>query len=221
MEISQTSKLFKVSLDGKVCFESTKISLPLGYSLGINAASASDPDSFEVFKFVVTTETHTPEIHGGTAEPAVAAADPHAQAYMGKSQHIDTPPPKQEEAPAYKDIPEVDAAKIAANAQFADLHNRLQGLTRHLTTTSRDLVHYQNLAAERHNTILDLLHKLESQIAPIPALQGNLNRFENMERKMDLVSADVKQTKSDLHNALDQHVAGLRSEVRDTHSTLR
>lgn len=218
LEITQSPKNFKVTLDGKLCFESSKISLPLGYSLGINAASASEPDSFEVFKFVVTTDSHTPEIHGGTAPPPVK--EEH-QAYLGKTeQPTKKADEKREEATGWTDMPEVDPEKITTASQFADLHNRLQGLTRHLLTTSRDLVHYQNLAAERHNTILDLLHKMESQVAPIPALQGNLNRFESMERKMDQVSADVKQTKSDLHQALDQHVAGLRSEVRDTHYTL-
>jgi hypothetical protein len=51
-----------VSVDGTLCFESDKIKLPLGYNFGITAASAENPDSFEIMQFVTTTEQHTPDI---------------------------------------------------------------------------------------------------------------------------------------------------------------
>lgn len=230
LAITQSATNFKVTIGGKLCFESPKIKLPLGYSLGVSAASASDPDSFEIFKFVTTTEKHHPEIHGIPDPPAAnPEKDEHYPSFIShnekKGDEIKKAPngsgaQQQFEDQKWNDLPETEASKVDVGAQFADLHNRIQGLTRHLITTSRDLVHYQNLAAERHNVILDLLHKLEQTVAPIPALQGNLGRFENMERKMDAIAGDVKQTKSDLHNALDQHVTGLRNEVRATHSNV-
>jgi hypothetical protein len=49
--IKQHDSGFRVDVDGKLCFESSKIRLPLGYNFGITAASAENPDSFEIFKF--------------------------------------------------------------------------------------------------------------------------------------------------------------------------
>jgi mannose-binding lectin 1 len=222
LQIQQTSNNFKVTLDDVVCFASGEVKVPLGYSLGISAASSSEPDSFEVFKFVVTTESHTPEIHGGSkdAHRKPEQDEIHAPSFLsqGHPQHPDSQ--KREENEKWDDLPEVDASKIALNNQFADLHNRLQGVTKHLLTTSRDLVHYQNLAASRHQTILDLLHTLETATAGIHQLQDKLSRFEHVERKVDQIAQDVRATKSDLHNALDQHISGLRLEVRDTHHSV-
>jgi len=223
--IQQTEDNFKVSLDNKICFQSSSIRLPIGYSLGISAASASEPDSFEVFKFVTYTEKLHPEVHGipdpPTPPPEEGEHYPsfisHKTQKSAKDEHV---PEHEFVEQTWNDMPDQDASKIEMTAQFADLHNRLQGLTRHLITTSRDLVHYQNLAAERHNLILDLLHKLESSTAPIPGIQGAMTRYENMERKMDSIAADVRQTKTDLHSSLEQHVSGLRHEVRANHGSM-
>jgi mannose-binding lectin 1 len=224
--IEQTENNFKVSLDNKICFQSPSIKLPIGYSLGISAASASEPDSFEVFKFVTYTEKLHPEVHGIPDPPKPPPEE--GEHYPTFISHNDNKKSARDEhvnehefsEQKWNDMPEQEASKIDNAAQFADLHNRLQGLTRHLITTSRDLVHYQNLAAERHNLILDLLHKLESNTAPIPGIQGAMGRYENMERKMDSIAADVRQTKADIHSSLEQHVSGLRHEVRANHGSM-
>jgi mannose-binding lectin 1 len=57
--LQQSASSFRVNLDGTLYFESNKIKLPLGYNFGITAASAENPDTFEVFKLVNTTENHT------------------------------------------------------------------------------------------------------------------------------------------------------------------
>ena len=53
----------------------------------------------------------------------------------------------------------------------------------------------------------------------IVRMDNTLDRIERLAKKIEEVQADVRQTKSDLHNALDRHVAGLRGEVRSTHSS--
>jgi mannose-binding lectin 1 len=122
--------------------------------------------------------------------------------------------------PSWQDPPEVPAAQVSQNEQFADLHNRLQAMMKYINSLTRDVTHFHNLAAARHETILELLKKLESSTGAMSNIPASLQKLDNMERKLDDVTRDVKQTKSDLHNALDQHVAGLKSEVRSTHSTL-
>lgn len=54
IKIEQSRSLFQVTVDGKVCFETPKVSLPEGNVFGITAATPDNPDSFEIFKFVVS-----------------------------------------------------------------------------------------------------------------------------------------------------------------------
>ncbi|RAL60543.1 hypothetical protein DID88_009739 [Monilinia fructigena] len=132
IHIRQTTDNFKVEVDGALCFQSNKIKLPLGYVFGVTAASAENPDSFEIFKFVVTTDSHTPDNqvqnHAGQNQQQFQAANnpppnqqQNHQQNQGQDQRLDIPG----ETPAsdYK----------SSDAQFADLHNRLQAMMKHIT----------------------------------------------------------------------------------------
>ncbi|EEA29043.1 hypothetical protein TMatcc_002593 [Talaromyces marneffei ATCC 18224] len=54
IKIEQSSSLFQVTVDDKVCFQTPKVILPAGNVFGVTAATPDNPDSFELFKFVVT-----------------------------------------------------------------------------------------------------------------------------------------------------------------------
>lgn len=203
-----------MEVDGKACFDSAQIKLPLGYSFGVTAASAETPDSFEVFKFVVTTESHTPDV----TDPNQAAANNYgeAQAPIGGAPSQDQ---KQTRRPAFNgppitDIPEVLASTVKDQAaQFADLHDRLQALTQHVNSLHSEIGDSRVNTNSRFDGLAADISRLESQFT-------KLDTIADLNRKLDSIQADVRQTKSDLHNALDQHVAGLRNEVRGTHATL-
>jgi len=64
IKFRQTQDNFRVEIDGRLCFESNKISIPPGYSFGITAASADVADSHEVFKMVVMTENLAATVEG-------------------------------------------------------------------------------------------------------------------------------------------------------------
>ena len=49
---------------------------------------------------------------------------------------------------------------------------------------------------------------------------NKLDSLSTIDKKLNEIQADVRQTKADLHNALDRQVAGLKSVVRDTHRTM-
>lgn len=208
--LKQSSDSFRVDVDGNLCFESKKIKLPLGYNFGITAASAENPDSFEIFKFVTTTESHTPDI-----------TDPNQgvqNAGMGSAQNQGSgsgSSPVQNQAapgyiPAFNDPPEAPASQYrSSNEQFADLHNRLQVMMKHMNAVHRQQDTYQQQAVNRYEDLMGHIARMEN----------TLERIEKLGKKVDEVQADVRQTKSDLHNALDKHVAGLRGEVRSTHSS--
>ncbi|PCD35825.1 hypothetical protein AU210_008383 [Fusarium oxysporum f. sp. radicis-cucumerinum] len=56
VKLRQTARTFRVELDGNLCFESDKFSIPTGYQFGVTAATPDNPDSFEVFKMVVMAD---------------------------------------------------------------------------------------------------------------------------------------------------------------------
>ncbi|KAF4624879.1 hypothetical protein G7Y89_g13291 [Cudoniella acicularis] len=211
---------FRVEVDNKLCFESSKIKLPLGNYFGITAASAEIADSFEVFKFVTTTDSHTPDVVGHSQQeyiPEVHGQPPaHEETQQNQDQH--SKPPQNQEGqkdtgtiPAYSDADNTPASKYQSSAeQFADLHNRLQLMMKHISTMNRDIQEYQNLQNERHNAIMTRLHSIE---ASVKIQEGTPSIMRD-------IQSDVRQTKADLHNALDQHVAGLKTAVRDSHHSV-
>jgi mannose-binding lectin 1 len=201
--VRQSKDNFRVEVDGNLCFESPKVRLPTGYQLGVTAASAENPDSFEVFKVVVTTESSTPDDAAAVGSNSAAdgsTADPKAPINRAADGSI----------PSFTDPADEPASAIPADAQFADLHNRLQAMMKHISALNRDVVTSQAQAMERANVLQSRLDKATDQ----------LNSLAAMDRKMGEIAADVRQTKADLHSSLDRHVAGLKSVVADTHRTV-
>ncbi|KAL3419148.1 lectin family integral membrane [Phlyctema vagabunda] len=224
IHIRHVGNIFRVEIDGKTCFESSKIKLPLGYHFGVSAASAENPDSFEIYEFVTTTEEHTPEHHD--VEVPGHLSDDESKSHESLPSHQETHGSNQEavnqghqggDLPSFSDPPEVPASAISTDAQFADLHNRLQAMMKHITFLSRDLLNYQETQNKKSAELSNQLTQLSSSLNRLDGLQGNL---QGIEKKIEYISSDVKQTKSDLHNALDQHVAGLKTAVGTHHENL-
>jgi mannose-binding lectin 1 len=197
--VRQSADNFRVDVDGHLCFESPKVRLPTGYQLGVTAASAENADSFEVFKFVVTTESMTPD---GSSSNSNAKKDaPVNNAAPGS-------------IPAFSE-PSTDepASSIPENAQFTDLHNRLQAMMRHISALNRDVSSTQDKTLKQYNSLDEKISRLESAL-------DKLDSIATIAQKLGQIQADVRQTKADLHNALDREVAGLKSVVTDTHLTM-
>ncbi|TAQ83422.1 hypothetical protein B7494_g8257 [Chlorociboria aeruginascens] len=214
LSIRQTKDSFRVDIDGKQCFESSKIKLPLGYNFGITAASAEIPDSFEVFSFVVATESHTPDAQQQNQQNQQAFGSTPQDQNLVQNQNQNQ---QTGDIPSFSDPPEVPASEIRnSDAQFADLHNRLQAMTKHINSINREIASWQQRSNARSDKFENLLNGVSSSLNSL----SKLNALENMERKMDTISNDMRQMKSDLHQALDRHVAGIKGEVRATHSTL-
>lgn len=162
-----------------------------------------------MFKFVTTTETHTPDYvdqsNIGRIPENIEATLPINQQQERQTQN------QGGDIPAFGDPPEEPASKYHSSAeQFADLHNRLQSMNKHIGAIARDQAVYSQQAISKYDD-------LNTRIARIEA---NFDKLKALSDKLDNIQADVRQTKADLHNALDKHVAGLRGEVRNTHSVL-
>ncbi|TVY20334.1 VIP36-like protein [Lachnellula arida] len=200
--VRQSPDSFSVDVDGRRCFDSPKIKIPLGYYFGISAASAENPDSFEVFRFVATTDSHTPDVAGQPGEQFAAAPGNQAQAQQPIGNTQDPQRDIPEEAPASK--------YTSSEAQFADLHNRLQAMMRAFSLQTQAFQTYQQQSNSRHETLLQR----------ITAIEASAKQQEGTGKVLKDIQSDVRQTKADLHNALDRHVAGLKSAVREGHTSV-
>jgi mannose-binding lectin 1 len=217
--IKQFTHGFQVSVDGSLCFESPKIRLPLGYSFGVSAASAENPDSFEIFQFVTTTESHTPDGVGAQEHQYVAGETQIEHSESTQRQKVEGQAEGQAERvgdiPAYSDPPEEPAEKFTSSAeQFADLHNRLQIMMKHISTAHRDHNHFESDTNAHYRDTIMRLEALTNSLQSVKATQHSL------ETKLEEISQDTKRMKGELHTALERHVAGLRTEVRGTKETV-
>jgi mannose-binding lectin 1 len=182
----------------------------------VTAASAENADSFELFKLVTTTENMTPDAEkqgfGGLKKPDSESGEnkkgpiPVAKkAWGGSSSSGET---SSGDGPA--DEP---ASSVPESAQFADLHNRLQAMMKHISALNRELSAQQKSTQTRYNTLEEKVSRLEQAL-------NKLDTLAVIDKKLAEVQADVRQTKADLHNALDKQVTGLKNVLRDGHKTM-
>ncbi|CZT07486.1 related to EMP47 Golgi membrane protein [Rhynchosporium graminicola] len=208
--IQQSSTGFKVTVDGNNCFSSDKVNLPLGNYFGITAASADNPDSFEVFKFVTTTESHTPDGQASGQQQG-SGSNTQAQSEAKQSKNVPVKHQRGGSVPLFSDIPDEAPSKYTSSSeQFADLHNRLQNMMKQISAATRDATHF---STENQK----LTHQLSETLARI---EGSVAELHSFRERLDEIQADVRSTKGDLHTQLDKHVADVKYEVRDTHTSL-
>lgn len=181
IQIRQDTHHFEVVIDHRQCFftdkvcskefyshmslKGSQVRLPSDYSFGISAATAETPDSFEAFKFTLTTLPSTPQQDNqaqqaptGTALPTLA----DALASSFKSQ----------------------------DSQFEDLHNRLQVLAHAMDALYREITklakesegrHQQlvqnSLVTEKLNAMDQKIQTIESIVREYPGQFANLQRI--------------------------------------------
>ncbi|QIW98926.1 hypothetical protein AMS68_004444 [Peltaster fructicola] len=186
-----------VHVDDKLCFSSEQITIPSNYRFGITAVTAENPDIIEVFKFTAL---------GG----AIYGADGQQQQREQRTEqhHSQGSLPNAPEA-----LPDRSADEINSNdAQFADLHNRLQSL--------------QHQLAEIHTQFGVLSSKLDEKTGDITRRLPNIpdhavndlnTRVINIERialqiQRDVEGRDYKQHFSELNEAMANVRGGLSPE---------
>ncbi len=239
IKFQQTESTFKVEVDGHLCFESDSISIPSGYTLGISAASADNPDSFEVFKLVVMTDdlasSEHPQSSKESTPPPKINAQPPKDETQAKDQSepakVDRQPVKftrsgmfpdqagsAPDTPYEKDLEDEEASKITSSkAQFADLHNRLQSVNHHLATIFGMVAQSSTVGEQRHQEI-------SVQVGEIKGLMTKLDRFLSLEDKIDQLEREMKSLHADLKSTVSHsqqsvvgqvagHLAGHRDDL--------
>lgn len=224
IKFRQTADNFKVEIDGQLCFESKKISIPAGYKLGITAASADNPDSFEIFKMVVMTENVDPSqdqphqkvlasqdqqqdggLFGQAQDPPPAAAAGGAGSGRGSGRW---------DSSFEDDIADADAGGITGSKeQFADLHSRLQSVNHHLSTIFNKMAAQDSVGEKRHAEVATQLGDLKTVLA-------RLNKLDELEKKISGLEGEVRKLKGDVTQKVQSSEKSIKGFVTDTHATL-
>lgn len=206
----------RVDIDDHTCFASEKINLPPGYYFGVTAATADNPDSFEVNKFAVATTTsitrEEPPLKTKNERPAIEKLDK----FPGS--------PEQ--------LPDTDAGTINnQNEQFADLHNRLQGMTHQIANMFAEFDALARTMGDRHNELMAGIAASSSSSSSSAASPNTNNndaaisalgrRLENIERVVQTIQKDVegrdyREHLTNLQQAVDGVRGGLTDHLPDT-----
>lgn len=200
----------KVSIDDRECFSSDKISLPAGYYFGLTAATPDEPDSFEINKVLITTGK------SNSYENTMKGGAPPRQSVLQRLERF----PGSPEA-----VPDSAADEVKGQeAQFADLHNRLQGLTHQVSNIFGEFEVLGRNSEERHNQILrgnqvlkSVEDKLDELSRRLGAVESISRRLESMERNLEQVKKDVEGKDYREHlNQLNQAIENVRGGITDS-----
>ncbi|KAJ5873943.1 uncharacterized protein N7529_002373 [Penicillium soppii] len=185
VKLKHTNSIFEVTIDDKPCFSTNKVALPAGNTFGITAATPENPDSFEVFKFILesaTTQGSTIPSNQGNTQPIV---------------NQNQVPPKAQVPPA---APASEGTMIGLAAQFVDLSGRLQLTNKATNTILQDIKSQAQKADARHAELLQMLitkdqyNALESRLARMEQLIANIQR--------DVGDRDYSSRFNQLHDTL-------------------
>ncbi|KAJ5709793.1 hypothetical protein N7493_010084 [Penicillium malachiteum] len=160
VKLKHTSSFFEVTVDDKVCFSTDKVVLPSGNTFGLTAATPENPDSFEVFKFVLESAS------GQT----VAQGNPYQQQQQQQVVNRDAPPAPQ--AGSDKDY----------STQFFDLNNRIQSQSKATNAILQEIkaqaIKSEDRQAEAHRILAsrDQVSSLEARLQRIESMLQNIQR---------------------------------------------
>ncbi|KAJ5947314.1 hypothetical protein N7466_000329 [Penicillium verhagenii] len=161
VKLKHTSSFFEVTVDDKVCFSTDKVNLPSGNTFGITAATPENPDSFEIFKFVLESAT------GQTIPQGIPQQDQQQQQPIVNQQI-----PQAAQGGSDKDY----------STQFFDLNNRIQLQSKATNSIVQDLRSQASKSDSRHDEILrntaskDQLNALDARLQRIETLLQSIQR---------------------------------------------
>ncbi|KDN70876.1 putative legume-like lectin family protein [Colletotrichum sublineola] len=212
IKLRQTDHAFKVEIDGRLCFETDKVKIPLGYTFGITAASADNPDSFEIFKMVVMSDSlHSPD--NGQQQA-------HEQKSNQGASNSKNPRSGNADPVDLEEIPDASADTITSSReQFADLHNRLQSVYHQIGTVFRSIHDSNQHAEHRHEETSQILDLLRQEIRKFEKINDLDSRISGLEREVRAMRTDLnlqmKNTEHALKNFIGDHHSSLTSHIAE------
>ncbi|QUC22043.1 uncharacterized protein UV8b_06284 [Ustilaginoidea virens] len=194
IKLSQTLSTFKVEVDGHLCFETTKVSLPPGYYFGLTAATPDHPDSFEIFKFVVTSDSI---VSGSGSGNGNGNGNQPIQEYRSRPQQPDSSNPGQQ-APNDNDfakpIPDQSADIFkTSKEQFQDLHNRLQVVAHQVSAVYAAVSKHHQMDEQRNDEMKKAIDSLRHDLAALRQISDISSKVRELEGEMRSMHQDMRQ----------------------------
>ncbi|KAJ5558422.1 hypothetical protein N7535_008633 [Penicillium sp. DV-2018c] len=193
VKLKHTSSIFEVIIDDKLCFSTDKVALPAGNTFGITAATPENPDSFEIFKFILESATGQGSTIPSYQQP-ILNSDP-----IQNAQPVNN---------IRSDGKMVSAEGFAA--QFADLSGRLQLSNKATNNIIQKLETQLQKAEQRHGELLQKIMAQERQ-------QGSLNA--QFSSKLDRIEQLLQVVQRDLESK-DGRFSQLQETLRSSHLSL-
>lgn len=226
--MSQEGGGLVVQIDGKNCFHTESVRLPQGYHFGISATTGEqNPDTFELYKMVVS---------GGHEHWNHAHVEDSSNPNLDNQQQQGTTSQQYHHYDAFAGIPEAIPDRTASEfrsqeEQFADLHNRLQGLSHQMGNLfmefkslgeNVDKKHAEVLA--RHGEVIHGVNNMQGskETGLPPAVVGQLDelvrRVSWLEENIGVIRRDVegkdyKLILEQLKEAVGQIHGGLNEQL--------
>ncbi|RDA90435.1 hypothetical protein CP533_5240 [Ophiocordyceps camponoti-saundersi (nom. inval.)] len=211
----QTAHAMRVEVDGRLCFETDKASLPSGNFLGITAATPDTPDSFELFSMIVTsdsTETNHQQQQQHHQQHQQQQHQQHQQQQQQHNQGQQKQPPPNPPPSAHKLADEPADHFTTSAAQFRDLHNRLQALTHQLSTLSSELATYHQDNNQRGDQVNKLLDALRSRL---PAGSDLIARVKDLEKEVRGMRNDINKKFSSHHDSFQDYLSDHHASITE------
>ena len=170
--------------------------MPQYYNFGITAASAENPDSFELYKFLLFTSGSI------TREEPRRAQNPY-----GEQPNINVNIP-----------PDTPAPSVDQTVQFQDLHNRLQTLAHSIDSLYNEVRVLADKSEGRHQELSrniispDRLDAIDIRLHGIETIvRGYQGQFSGLE-------SSLKDTHSSLAESLPKHMGDRTCFTQSSHS---
>lgn len=179
-----------VMIDDQACFSTPKVALPTDYGFGVTAASSDPPDSFEIYKLVVSD----PGYKTFKKAPGSETQQPIAR---GSSQQ----------------------SSASLQPQFDDLHSRIQALSKSVDSLSAD-IQLSRQKQEEILTLLrssNLQGAIDSKLNNMDKLVGEIHRevkSTDHNQNYEKLSQQLQKT----HEGITEHVPSRLREYVQSHT---
>lgn len=230
IKMRQTASKFSVEVDGRLCFETDKVRVPIGYQFGVTAASADTPDSFEVFKLVVMSETLSPENSytqqgqadanqrvvggddGGAGAKQARGSQGGGGGFFGGKDGDDKDASEDKDP---FDVADQSAETYTTSAeQFTDLHNRLQSMTHHISNVFRTVSKHARAGEQQKTEVRGLVDLIKNDVIP------RLERVSEVERRVSNLEAELKAMRKDVNQQVKNSERAVQRALGEHHKTL-
>ncbi|KAK8154704.1 putative lectin family integral membrane protein [Phyllosticta citrichinensis] len=206
LKMTQTGEIFAVEVDGRQCFQTNKVTMPMGYYFGISAASAENPDSFELWKFIVSP--HEVESRQNQPPKEQQAQQPIQQQPI---QQQPPPPPQQQQQqqPA-------GGASVSQPTwdQVNDVNNRVYSVEKKVDNIYRLLQEMQGKQDQKFAEVVAMGSNgpIHEHVRAVETVVGRIQSIVTAIQK-DIEGKDYKEHLANLHDALRDTQSGLRDSL--------